>query len=181
MQERWVFGYGSLMWRPGFAFAERRRALLRGLHRRLCIYSHVHRGTPDRPGLVMGLDRGGACHGMAFRVEERDWEETLAYLRAREQATNVYVEVTRRVALASDASTGAPGRTVPALLYVADHAHAQYAGRLDLEAQLPLVLQGEGQSGRCADYVRSAVAHLREMGLEDHALETLLHRLDAGR
>ncbi|MBV9246385.1 MAG: gamma-glutamylcyclotransferase, partial [Methylobacteriaceae bacterium] len=88
----WVFGYGSLMWRPGFAFVERQLATVRGYHRALCVYSHVHRGTPDRPGLVLGLDRGGACRGVAFHVAGEKWAETIAYLRGREQVTMVYRE-----------------------------------------------------------------------------------------
>lgn len=168
MQEHWVFGYGSLMWRPGFAFAEQRRARLRGLHRRLCVYSHVHRGTPERPGLVMGLDRGGACRGIAFRVEPEDWPETLAYLRAREQVTNVYLEVARPIRL-----LGEDEREVTAIAYAVDRAHPQYAGKLGIEAQLALVRQGHGVSGRCADYVLSTAAHLRELGVEDRLLETL--------
>jgi cation transport protein ChaC len=172
MQEFWVFGYGSLMWRPGFAFAEQRRAILRGLHRRLCVYSHVHRGSQDRPGLVMGLDRGGACRGIAYRVEPADWQATLAYLRAREQVTNVYLEVTRPVRL-----LGEDEREVTALAYAVDRSHPQYAGKLGIEAQLALIGQGYGISGRCADYVLSTAQHLRELGLTDPMLEALLARL----
>jgi cation transport protein ChaC len=172
MQENWIFGYGSLMWRPGFAFAEQRRARLRGLHRRLCVYSHVHRGTPERPGLVMGLDRGGACRGIAFRVEPEDWPETLAYLRAREQVTNVYLEVSRPVQL-----LGHDAREVTAVAFAVDRSHSQYAGKLGLEAQLALIGQGHGISGPCADYVLSTVAHLRELGVEDRLLQTLAERL----
>ncbi|MGH6873719.1 MAG: gamma-glutamylcyclotransferase, partial [Aestuariivirgaceae bacterium] len=90
MEKFWVFGYGSLMWQPGFDYEERRRAMLNGLHRSLCVYSHVHRGTPERPGLVMGLDRGGSCRGVAFRIKEERWDGIMAYLRAREQVTMVY-------------------------------------------------------------------------------------------
>jgi len=85
----WVFGYGSLMWRPGFPFEESQLAMVRGYHRALCVYSHVHRGTPEQPGLVLGLDRGGSCKGIAFRVRETLMDETLAYLRDREQVTRV--------------------------------------------------------------------------------------------
>src|SRR5260370_29156087 len=89
----WVFGYGSLMWRPGFDFIEQAPARLIGEHRALCVYSFDHRGTPEKPGLVLGLDRGGACRGVAFRVAARQRGDTVDYLRSREQTTNVYPEV----------------------------------------------------------------------------------------
>src|SRR3984885_15624043 len=94
-EDLWVFGYGSLMWRPGFEFLERIPARLIGLHRALCVYSFVHRGPPEKPGLVLGLDRGGACRGVAFRVAAENRSEVVAYLRAREQVTSVYREVKR--------------------------------------------------------------------------------------
>ena len=122
----WVFGYGSLMWRPGFDFVERVDARLIGAHRALCVYSFVHRGTPERPGLVLGLDRGGACRGIAFRVAAAKRAETVAYLRAREQVTMVYREFVRPVRLKTN-----PERAVPALCYMVDRSHPQYAGRLD--------------------------------------------------
>src|SRR6202451_3621097 len=112
-EDLWVFGYGSLMWHPGFEFLERIPARLIGLHRALCVYSFVHRGTPERPGLVLGLDRGGACQGIAFRVASADRAKTIAYLRAREQVTSVYRESVRRITF-----KGEPARQVPALCYV---------------------------------------------------------------
>src|SRR5436309_7687850 len=108
-EELWVFGYGSLIWRPGFSFVERAQARLVGAHRSLCVYSFVHRGTPERPGLVLGLDQGGACRGMAYRVAANRRAETIAYLRAREQVTMVYRESVRSIWLEHD-----PGRRVSA-------------------------------------------------------------------
>jgi glutathione-specific gamma-glutamylcyclotransferase len=172
MESFWVFGYGSLMWRPGFEHEERKSATLKGLHRALCVYSHVHRGTPEKPGLVMGLDRGGSCRGVAFRVREENWAGTLDYLRAREQVTMVYKETRRRVRLEGD-----DDRVVLAVTYVVDREHPQYAGKLSLETQLAYVLQGEGQSGRNPDYVLSTAEHLSELGFHDSALHRLAERI----
>ena len=127
MQQFWVFGYGSLMWRPGFDYVERQAGLIRGFHRRLCVLSHVHRGTPETPGLVLGLDRGGSCHGLAFRIESGKWDATLTYLRSREQVTMVYLEQVKPVMLIGS------GEVVEAVTYVVDKTHRQYAGRLDLQ------------------------------------------------
>lgn len=172
METFWIFGYGSLMWRPGFAYEERSGAMLKGLHRSLCVYSHVHRGTPERPGLVMGLDRGGSCRGVAFRVREENWEATVDYLRQREQVTMVYKETRRLIRL-----EGGGGRTALAMTFVVDRRHPQYAGKLPLEAQLSYVLQGEGRSGRNPDYVLSTADHLTELGLHDPALHWLAQKL----
>ncbi|MEN5084094.1 gamma-glutamylcyclotransferase [Bosea sp. TWI1241] len=172
-EDLWVFGYGSLIWRPGFAFAERMGARLHGFHRSLCIYSHVHRGTPETPGLVLGLDRGGICRGVAFRVEADRADETIAYLREREQATAVYLE--RRLAVRLD-----DGRRLRALTYVADRAHGQYAGRLPEDTLLALVRQGKGISGENPDYLRRTHAHLHEMGVHDPLLAHLVAALDRG-
>jgi cation transport protein ChaC len=171
MHENWVFGYGSLMWNPGFRFTERRRAVVHGYHRSLCMLSHMYRGTQDRPGLVLGLDIGGACHGIAFRVADEDWEETADYLRAREQVTYMYLELTKPVRLVGEE------RKVSALFYAVNRGHRQYAGRLSLEDQLHYVRQGHGQSGSCVDYVLNTVQHLREAGIRDHPLERLAHAL----
>jgi len=167
---QWIFGYGSLMWRPGFAFKARQEARLYGYHRSFCVYSHVHRGTPEKPGLVLGLDRGGSCRGMAYGVSDSHWAATLDYLRAREQATAVYLERELPVNLED-------GTRVRATTYLVDRAHGQYAGRLGLEDQLRLVRQGEGQSGANPDYVEGTVRHLEEMGIIEGPLHDLLKRL----
>jgi len=169
----WVFGYGSLIWRPGFDFVERVPARLIGEHRALCVYSFVHRGTPEKPGLVLGLDRGGACRGVAFRIAEKNRAATVAYLRAREQVTSVYREVTRSVWLENEAR-----QRVGALAYVVDRGHVQYAGRLSLAEQLRHVMQGHGQSGANREYVISTVRAIEAEGFRDaplHQLSLMLH------
>lgn len=168
----WVFGYGSLMWRPGFEYLERRPARLMGAHRALCVFSHVHRGTPERPGLVLGLDRGGSCRGIAFRVAAARAEPTLAYLREREQITRVYRETVRPVDLLDE-----PRQQVRAVCYIVDRSHAQYAGALPLETQLHLVRKGHGRSGPNRDYVIETVKELSALGIRDKALEWLAERL----
>ncbi|MGP9814464.1 gamma-glutamylcyclotransferase [Rhodopseudomonas sp. NSM] len=167
----WVFGYGSLMWSPGFTFVEQVPARLIGEHRALCVYSFVHRGTPEQPGLVLGLDRGGACRGIAFRVADEHRMQTVAYLREREQVTSVYREVKRSVWLEDDAR-----RRISALAYVVDRGHAQYAGRLTPAEQLRLVRQGHGRSGANRDYVLSTVHSLEAQGCRDPHL----HRIAEG-
>jgi len=173
--EFWVFGYGSLMWRPGFDFIEKAPAALIGAHRSLCIYSFHHRGTQENPGLVLGLDEGGACRGMAFRIAAEKSDATLAYLREREQVTDVYVEAMRPVSLLDGS-----GRELEALCYIADRAHPQYAGRLPLERQAQLVRAAAGLSGTNIDYVLNTVRHLEEVGIHDVELMALAQRLAEG-
>jgi cation transport protein ChaC len=170
MADLWVFGYGSLMWRPDFPHEEVAQARVAGWHRALCIYSWVHRGTKERPGLVLGLDRGGACRGVAYRVAAPDADAVVAYLRAREQATAVYREVTGRVHLGD-------GRSVTALFYVADRKHPQFAGDLSRPDLLRLVRQGVGVSGANPDYVLNTAAHLKALGIRDDTLAWLAERL----
>jgi cation transport protein ChaC len=170
--ERWVFGYGSLMWRPGFPFAERRGATLHGRRRAFCIYSVHHRGTYERPGLVLGLAPGGACRGAAYRVAETDWTEVYAYLLEREQPTETYIEARRHVRLDD-------GRRVEALCFLSDVGHRQWAGALSLERQAELIAGAIGLSGRNVDYLRDLVQHLREMGVRDRSMERLLGLVEA--
>ncbi|EDQ33174.1 Uncharacterized protein involved in cation transport [Hoeflea phototrophica DFL-43] len=175
MDDFWVFGYGSLMWRPGFDHEETRPARLFGYHRALCVRSFVHRGTPERPGLVLGLDRGGSCQGVAFRVRADARDAVVDYLRARELVTHVYLETTRRVRLDS-------GDHVAALTYVVDRGHQQYAGGLSADDAHLAVRGARGQSGPNEDYVLNTVEHLRTLGIRDHHLETIVRHLetDAG-
>jgi cation transport protein ChaC len=170
----WIFGYGSLIWRPGFDYLEARPAKLIGEHRALCIYSFVHRGTPERPGLVLGLDRGGACLGMAYRVAAQKRDLIVAYLRSREQVTSVYREVLRSVWLDND-----PRQRVSALAYVADRGHVQYAGRLTIAERLHLVRNGHGHSGPNDEYVIETVAALESCKIHDGELHKLAAALRA--
>ncbi len=167
----WVFGYGSLMWRPGFDHVERIVATLHGFHRALCVYSHVHRGTPDNPGLVLGLDRGGSCRGIAFRVRHTDTEKTIDYLRAREQVTMVYRETRHTLRLID-------GRTVSGIAFTIDRTHRQYAPKLEFDELLRLIRQGVGVSGANPDYVTATHAHLVSLGLNDRTLSRLSRALE---
>jgi cation transport protein ChaC len=172
MDDFWVFGYGSLMWRPGFKHEETRPARLFGYHRALCVRSYVHRGTPERPGLVLGLDRGGSCHGVAFRVLPDDRRAVIEYLRDRELVTSVYLEASRRVRLED-------GRQVSAVTYLVDRTHVQYAGVLSEDDAFFSVRGACGQSGPNEAYVLNTVEHLRLLGIRDHHLETIANRIEA--
>ena len=169
--EHWIFGYGSLMWRPGFDHAERLVATLHGRHRAFCIYSVHHRGTFERRGLVLGLAPGGATRGIAYRVDAASWAATRAYLMEREQPTETYVESSVQVRLAD-------GRRRTALSYVSDRRHPQWAGGLSLEAQAGLIAGATGRSGRNVDYLRELVMHLRAEGMADREMELLLRMVE---
>jgi cation transport protein ChaC len=170
MGDFWVFGYGSLMWRPGFAHVAVERARLHGFRRSLCVRSWVHRGTRERPGLVLGLDRGGSCIGLAFRVPGELQDEVIAYLRERELVTRVYLERRLPVRLGS-------GGSVTALCYVVDRAHEQYAGGLDAEHAAGIVAGSAGQSGPNDEYVLNTLRHLEALNIRDHWLEDVGRRL----
>jgi cation transport protein ChaC len=164
MDDFWVFGYGSLMWNPGFTFENKMTARAFGYRRSLCVRSWVHRGTQERPGLVLGLDYGGSCRGMAFKVAPGDQAEVVDYLRERELVTHVYKERIMPVKLAD-------GRRVSALAYIIDRAHVQYAGALSAEEAAATVAASHGKSGANTEYVMNTLAHLQEMGIRDHWLE----------
>ena len=172
MDEFWVFGYGSLMWRPGFDYIDASKARLHGFHRALCVRSFVHRGTPDSPGLVLGLDKGGSCLGIAFQIEPGLRSEVMAYLRARELVNNVYKERLAPVRLHD-------GRRVSAVAYVVDRDHIQYAGALSAGDAAQAVRGSVGQSGRNEEYVVNTVNHLRQLHIRDHWLEKVAGAIGA--
>jgi cation transport protein ChaC len=168
----WIFGYGSLMWNPGFPFAEARHARLDGYHRAFCVYSIHYRGSPRRPGLVLGLDRGGSCDGMAFRLDPATAAATLAYVRRRELIYSVY-----RESLVPLSLVGSPGSNSPpvlALAYIAERAHPAYAGRVPLARQVELIRGAVGTAGTNLDYVANTLAHLASLGIEERRLSRIL-------
>ncbi len=167
----WVFGYGSLLWHPGFPHLEVRPAHVYGYHRHFCIYSHMYRGTPGRPGLVLGLDRGGSCWGLVYRVPAGEAEEVVAYLHEREMTTEVYTP--RWLELRT-----APG-PVTAAAFVVDRTNKQYAGRLPLDRVVELIVQGNGDEGPCLQYLENTVRHLDALGLGDRTLRRLLRLVHA--
>jgi glutathione-specific gamma-glutamylcyclotransferase len=166
--ELWVFGYGSLMWSPCFSYREKRLARVHGYHRALCILSTRYRGTQRKPGLVMGLCRGGSCWGMAFRIDARDVRRCLTRLWHREMPRRVYQP--RLV----EARLGGR-RRVRALAFVADPSHPAFVRELDLHGRARLVAQGIGQRGPCVDYIRNTLDHMGELGVRDPHLERVLH------
>ncbi len=170
----WVFGYGSLIWHPGFPVAERQVARLTGWHRSFCMRSIHHRGTVTAPGLVLALDaaEGATCDGVAFRVEAGAEAETLAALRERELISSAYLERTLPVTLSV-------GGQVQALAYVIDPDHVQYCGGLALEEQAQIIAQATGGRGPNRDYLFSTASHLADLGIADADLEWLAARVRA--
>jgi glutathione-specific gamma-glutamylcyclotransferase len=166
--ELWVFGYGSLMWSPCFSYREKRLARVHGYHRALCILSTRYRGTQRKPGLVMGLCRGGSCWGMAFRVDRRYVGRCLERLWHREMLRRVYEPRLVPAKLRG-------GRRVRALAFVADPSHPAFVRELDLHGRARLVAQGIGQRGPCVDYIRNTLDHMHELGVRDPHLERVLH------
>ena len=164
----WVFGYGSLMWSPGFSYIQKARGRIHGYHRALCILSTRYRGTKRKPGLVMGLCRGGSCWGMAYRVHADRVRRALARLWQREMPRRVYAPRLLQVQIAG-------GRQVRALAFLADPTHPAYVRELDLHGRARLVAQGIGQRGTAVDYIRNTLAHMHELGVSDPRLERILH------
>lgn len=172
MTPTWIFGYGSLIWDPGFAWSSRQPARLTGFRRSFCMRSIHHRGTVARPGLVLALDaaEGAECHGVAFELAPQVAEETLEYLRARELISAAYLETVQPVSLAD-------GRQVAAVAYVIDRAHDQYCGALPLDEQAQIIARAVGGRGPNADYLHQTAAHLADLGLPDPDLTWLSDRV----
>ena len=167
----WVFGYGSLMWDPGFAHVAAERATVFGFHRAFCMYSQRHRGTAARPGLVLALDRGGSCHGMAYRVTRGRAQDVLDYLWDREIALYGYQPQQVRVRLPD-------GEAVAGATFVADRGHSSYAGRLAPEELARIIRGAHGGRGSNRDYLANTVRHLAEFGITDGPIHALLRRVD---
>lgn len=165
-----VFGYGSLIWRPGFEFRWRDKARIHGFHRALRVWSYHHRGTEAQPGLVLGLDAGGSCLGCVFEVAEADKRAVADYLWEREMVTSVYTP--RLVRAYTDAGPHL------ALTFVLDRRHTQYAGTLPAREAARHVRAAHGRSGPNPEYVRETLAHLRELDVDDHWLAAVVRHLD---
>ena len=167
----WIYGYGSLMWNPGFPYVEAYPALIHGYHRSLCVRSTGYRGSPDSPGLVLGLDLGGSCCGRAFRVVAKHVNATMAYLDEREQVTKVYCPHFIDAQLND-------GRTVAAYTYVVRREHEQYV-HLTTDEQAHLVAHGKGDRGTALDYLASTIEHIDELGISDSPLHEVLAKAKA--
>ena len=166
----WVFGYGSLMWNPGFAWVDRRPALLTGWRRACCRYSFRHRGTPRLPGLVMGLREGGECLGMAFRPDPRQEAQALEYLDAREG------DGYRRLLLTVTLDARSAPSPAPAWVYVPNENHPTYFGQQDPDHVARLVAQGTGESGTAFDYLTALMVELERLGVDEPELRDVLRR-----
>ncbi len=171
-QSLWVFGYGSLMWNPGFAYEESRPARIFGFHRRLCLWSKIYRGTPEKPGLVLGLAAGGSCNGMAFRLSDENRNPQLDYLYEREMVTDAYQPVVKPVYLEDN-------RMVTALTFISRTKHPQFAPEMPLEQTVQVVKQAIGPNGTNIDYIINTVAHLDSMGIRDSDLHRIADTLSS--
>jgi glutathione-specific gamma-glutamylcyclotransferase len=165
----WLFGYGSLIWNPAFHFTDRLVGTVFGWHRRFCLWTHLGRGCPERPGLVLGLERGGSCRGVVFRIAPDLVEEELAIVWRREMISGAYVP--RWV----DVHT-APG-VVRAITFVINHAHERYASSLSDDEIAEAIATAQGWLGPCADYLINTVDHLAALGIHDRPLERLRARM----
>jgi glutathione-specific gamma-glutamylcyclotransferase len=165
----WLFGYGSLIWNPAFHFTDRLTGTVYGYHRRFCLWTHLGRGCPERPGLVLGLERGGSCRGVAFHIAPDAVAEELAIVWRREMLSGAYVPrwVDVHTALGD----------VRAITFVINHAHERYARLLPDDRVAEVIATAEGFLGPCADYLINTVDHLAALGIRDQPLERLRQRV----
>jgi len=164
---RRIFAYGSLMWRPEFEFVGARPARLVGFHRRLSVFSHHYRGTPEFPGLVLGLDEGGFCEGLLYDIADEVWAEVIDRVRKREMLGDVYVEKALPVHVMGGS------KALSAITYVANRRSKQFATEMPTEKLLAYIGQGQGTKGSCRQYVANTILHLRQLGIHDASLELL--------
>lgn len=162
----WVFGYGSLMWNPGFSYTEARRGKIYGYHRSLCLRSVRYRGTDSRPGLVFGLDRGGSCTGMCYQLEVTRQREIAGYLQDREMLNDAYDPFIRTVNLDD-------GRCVDAIVFVVKRQHPSYVRDLTPDQIAGIVANASGQRGPNLDYVISTIKVLEKFGIRDRELNNV--------
>ncbi len=166
----WFFAYGSLMWDAPFPVAETRPALLRGYHRAFCLSSVIYRGTPDRPGLSLGLDFGGACQGRVLRVRAAERDATARYLEDRELREDIYF--CRRVPVTT------PGGRLHAYAFVINRADPLYVKRLDIGRTARRIAGASGQRGSNRTYLENTVRHLDALGIADESLRKLLREVE---
>ena len=169
----WVFGYGSLIWNPAFHFVEKRTARIHGYHRRFCLWTHVGRGSAENPGLLLGLERGGACRGVMYRIAEEAVETELDILWRREMFTGAYCPTW--------VSARSHGASLPAITFVINRENSRYAGRLPDDKIARHIATAVGPMGACRDYLFQTVEHLAALGLRDRRLEAIAGKVRARR
>ena len=161
----WIFGYGSLMWKPEFLYSDIQPALLRGYHRSLCVYSIEYRGTFKSPGLVLGLDNGGSCKGLAMRVEQGNAKDVIEYLHNREMKHQAYRPKWLTISI--------PKKKVKAYCFVVNRNHTQYTGKLNEQKMLELILEGNGKGGSCLNYLQNTIRELDKLGIKNGPLHRI--------
>jgi cation transport protein ChaC len=166
----WLFGYGSLIWNPAFHFVERQAGTIFGYHRRFCLWTHLGRGCPERPGLVLGLERGGACRGVAYRIAPAAIDEEVEIVWRREMVSGAYRPTWLQARLED-------GQTVRAIAFVINRSHERYAANLPEAEIVEVLATARGALGACADYLIHTVDHLRELGIRDRPLERMRRQM----
>ncbi|MBU3914036.1 gamma-glutamylcyclotransferase, partial [bacterium] len=167
----WVFGYGSLIWNPAFRYAEKRPARLFGFHRSFCLYLTIGRGSPEKPGLMLALDRGGSCNGMAFRIATEDIESETKILWMREMISGAYN--------AHWGNLKADSGVIQGLTFVINRDHSRYNGKYSLDETVKALRRGEGYLGTCREYLENTVQGLNEINIHDKYLNMLCKRLNS--